>query len=257
MIRIEFLGTGTSHGIPVIGCHCPVCSSEDVHDKRYRSSILIRKGETSVVIDTGYEFRLQALRSGLDKLDAVLYTHSHSDHLMGLDDLRVFTDERKLPVYSFPSVLSSIERIFPYAFTDMPYKGVPRLERKEVAERESFSIGELEFQAIPLLHGCMRIAGYRFGSVAYFTDVSDILYEENKESFKGIKTLIIGGLRDKPHWSHFTFQQAVDNAKLIGAEEVYFTHISHATSHRDIEMRFAPYARPAYDTLVLEVDDER
>ena len=256
MIRIEFLGTGTSHGVPVIGCHCPVCSSSDPHDKRWRSSIWISKGDTSVVIDTGYEFRLQALRSGLDKLDAVLYTHQHSDHLMGLDDLRVFTDENKLPVYGFASILSSIENIFPYAFKEMPYKGVPRLEKRVVEEHSRFRIGELEFQAIHLMHGCMRIAGYKFGSAAYFTDVSDILDEENKEYLSGIRTLIIGGLRDKPHWSHFSFQQAVDNAKRIGAEKVYFTHINHSAFHHDIETRFSPYAHPAYDKLVLEVDDE-
>ncbi len=256
MIRIDFLGTGTSHGIPVIGCHCPVCSSSDDHDKRWRSSIWVRKGNTSVVIDTGYEFRLQALRAGIEKLDAVLYTHQHSDHLMGLDDLRVFTDDRKLPVYGFSQVLSSIERIFPYAFTDMPYKGVPRLEAVEVQEHESFRIGELEFTAIPLLHGCMRIAGYRFGSTAYLTDVSDVLFGENADYLAGIKTLIIGALRDKKHWSHFTFDQAIECGRMIGAEKLYFTHISHATSDAEINSRFAPYANAAYDTLSLEVDDE-
>lgn len=256
MIRIEFLGTGTSHGVPVLGCHCPVCSSSDPRDKRWRSSIWIRKGNTSVVIDTGYEFRLQGIRAGIDKLDAVLYTHQHSDHLMGLDDLRVFTNDEKLPVYGFEPVLSAIERIFPYAFTDMPYKGVPRLRKVSVGERESFRIGDIDFTAIPVMHGCMRIAGYRFGSVAYITDVSDIMYDENKECLDGIKTLIIGALRDKPHWSHFTFDQALEAGRKIGAEQLYFTHINHSTSQAEIESRFAPYAHGAYDTLVLEVDDE-
>ena len=147
MTRIEFLGTGTSHGIPVIGCSCPVCMSADPHDKRWRSSILITKDDTAVVIDTGYEFRLQALRAGITHLDGVLYTHQHSDHMMGLDDLRVFTDEHKLPVYGFPKVLADAERIFPYAFHDMPYKGVPRLEKHELKEHETFSIGSLSFTA--------------------------------------------------------------------------------------------------------------
>ena len=257
MTRIEFLGTGTSHGIPVIGCRCPVCASSDQRDKRWRSSVLVSRGSTAVVIDTGYEFRLQALRAGISKLDAVLYTHHHSDHLMGLDDLRVFTDERKMPVYGLPEVLSRIEGIFPYAFREMPYKGVPRLERREAEERRPFSVGDIEFIPVPVLHGCMRIAGYRFGSAAYITDVSDLLLDENMEVLRGIHTLIIGALRDKPHWSHFTFDQAVENARRIGAEEVYFTHISHATAHAEIESRYAPYARPAYDTLVLEVADER
>ena len=256
MTRIEFLGTGTSHGIPVIGCSCPVCMSADPHDKRWRSSILITKDDTAVVIDTGYEFRLQALRAGITHLDGVLYTHQHSDHMMGLDDLRVFTDEHKLPVYGFPKVLADAERIFPYAFMDMPYKGVPRLRKAVVREHEDFQIGDISFRAIPVMHGCMRIAGYRFGSAAYLTDVSDILYEENRESLNGIKTLIIGALRDKPHWSHFTFSQAIEAAERIGAEKVYFTHINHATSASDIESRFSPYASGAYDTLVLEVEDE-
>ena len=256
MTRITFLGTGTSHGVPVIGCHCPVCLSSDPRDKRWRSSVYIEKGSTAVVIDTGYEFRLQCLRSGIERLDAVLYTHQHSDHLMGLDDLRVFTGERKLPVYGFPHVLSGIERIFPYAFSDMPYKGVPRLEKRNVEEREHFSVGELSFTAIPVMHGCMRIAGYRFGNVAYITDVSDMLLDENMENLKGVRILIAGALRDRPHWSHFTFAQAVESGRAIGAEKVYFTHINHETAARDIESRFAPYAEGAYDTLTLEVDDE-
>lgn len=255
-MRITFLGTGTSHGIPVIGCHCPVCTSSDVHDKRYRSSILIEKDGTSVVIDTGYEFRLQALRAGIDSLDAVLYTHSHSDHLAGLDDLRVFTDDEKLPVYSTQSVLDSISRIFPYAFHDMPYKGVPRLKPAAIEEHGTFTIGSLSFTLIPVMHGCMRIAGYRFGSSAYITDVSDMLFDENERYLSGVRTLIIGALRDKPHWSHFTFEEAYAAAKRIGAEKAYFTHISHATLYSDINKRFAPYAESAYDNLVLEVDDE-
>lgn len=256
MTRIEFLGTGTSHGVPMLGCHCPVCSSSDSRDKRWRSSVWIQHGQTSVVIDTGYEFRLQALRAGIGKLDAVLYTHQHSDHLMGLDDLRVFTEEEKLPVYGSQAVLSAIERIFPYAFHDMPYKGVPRLEAVAVEERASFSVGDMTFTLIPVMHGCMRIAGYRFGSAAYITDVSDMLLGENAECLSGIKTLIIGALRDKPHWSHFTFEQAIDASRAIGAEKVYFTHISHATAFCDINRRFLPYAESAYDGLVLEVCDE-
>ncbi len=256
MTRIEFLGTGTSHGIPVIGCHCPVCRSSDSRDKRWRSSIYITQGNTHVVIDTGYEFRLQALRAGIEALDGVLYTHAHSDHLMGLDDLRVFTGKRKLPIYSSAAVLGTIEHVFPYAFKDWQYKGVPSIQPVEVDERVPFSVGEIEFIPIPVIHGAMRILGYRFGSAAYITDVSDIIIDENKEALAGVRTLIIGALRDREHWSHFTFSQAVDAAAQIGAETVYFTHMNHETSHADIERRFQGIAAPAYDTLVLEVDDE-
>ena len=256
MTRIEFLGTGTSHGIPVIGCHCPVCRSADPRDKRWRSSIYVTRGSTHVVIDTGYEFRLQSLRAGIESLDGVLYTHAHSDHLMGLDDLRVFTDKRKLPIYSSSATLSAIERVFPYAFKDWQYKGVPSLQPVEVVERMPFSVGEIGFVPIPVIHGAMRILGYRFGSAAYITDASDILMEENQEALSGVRTLMIGALRDREHWSHFTFSQAVEAAKAIGAEAVYFTHMNHETSHADIERRFRGIAAPAYDTLVLEVDDE-
>ena len=256
MTRIEFLGTGTSHGIPVIGCHCPVCRSSDPRDKRWRSSIYITRGDTNVVIDTGYEFRLQALRAGIERLDGVLYTHAHSDHLMGLDDLRVFSGKKKLPIYSSSSVLDTIERIFPYAFKDWQYKGVPALQPVAVKERVPFSIGEIVFVPIPVIHGAMRILGYRFGSAAYITDASDILLGENREALSGVRTLIIGALREREHWSHFSFSQAIEAAGSIGAEAVYFTHMNHETAHADIERCFAGAASPGYDTLVLEVDDE-
>ena len=255
MISVTFLGTGTSHGIPVIGCHCPVCSSQDPYDKRWRASLLLEKEGTKVVIDTGYEFRLQALRAGIDKLDAVLYTHHHSDHLMGLDDLRVFTEKEKLKVYGLESTLERIEGIFPYAFSTMAYKGVPRLEPMPVRERETFTVGALSFTPIPLLHGQLRIAGYRFGKAAYFTDVSDMLWEENEEALKGIETLIIGGLRKVPHWSHFTFEQAAQAGERIGAKEIYFTHISHETSDGEIRRLYSGRALPAHDMLRLEVEE--
>ena len=256
MTEITFLGTGTSHGVPVIGCHCPVCRSEDPHDKRWRSSVYIRRGNTHVVIDTGYEFRLQALRAGIEKLDGVLYTHAHSDHLMGLDDLRVFTKDRKFPIYALSDTLETIKSVFPYAFREWAYKGVPSLLPVMVEERVPFHVGEIEFIPVPVIHGMMRIAGYRFGKAAYMTDVSDILYEENKAVLDGIDTLIIGALRDRPHWSHFTFDQAVEAADRIGAEHVYFTHINHETAHAEIMRRYGSRALPGYDTLVVEVDDE-
>ncbi len=256
MTEIEFLGTGTSHGIPVIACHCPVCSSADPRDKRWRSSILIKRGCTSVVIDTGYEFRLQALRASIDSLDGVLYTHAHSDHLMGLDDLRVFSGHDRFSIYSTEPVLKTIEAVFPYAFRTWQYKGVPSLRPVTIEERRPFKVGEIEFVPIPVMHGMMRIVGYRFGKAAYITDVSDILYDENKEVLSGLDTLIIGALRSRPHWSHFSFDQAVEAADRIGAENVYFTHINHETSHNEIEQRYSGRAKPGYDTLKLEVRDE-
>ncbi len=255
-MKITFLGTGTSHGVPVIGCTCPVCRSSDPRDNRWRSSILIAKGNTQVVIDTGCEFRMQALRSGISRLDGVLYTHAHADHLMGLDDLRVFTVDRKLPVYGLESTLEKIRFAFPYAFSDYSYKGIPMLEMHPVEEWERFSVGDITFRTIPVMHGCLRIAGYRFGKAAYITDVSDILIDENRERLRDLDLLIIGALRKKEHWSHYTFSQALSAAEEIGARRVYFTHMNHETSHREIEELYSPRALPAYDTLTLEVDDE-
>ena len=255
-MRIAFLGTGTSHGVPVIGCGCDVCRSSDPRDKRMRSSILIESGSSSCVIDTGCEFRIQALRAGIMHLDGVLYTHPHADHLMGLDDLRVFSSDGRFPVYGLGSTMEKVRSIFPYAFSTLPYKGAPQLEARVVEEGESFSVGSLRFTLIPVMHGMMRIAGYRFGSAAYLTDVSDILWDENRERLSGVRTLIIGALRDRPHWSHFTFDEAIGAARLMGAEKVYFTHINHETKYSDIQRRFAPYAESAYDGLEIEVSDE-
>ena len=253
MIRITFLGTGTSHGVPVIGCSCPVCTSSDPRDNRYRSSILIEKDGTSIVIDTGYEFRLQCLRAGIKNLDGVLYTHDHSDHLMGLDDLRVFCRDKRLPVWSIESEMKSIENRFSYALSDMPGIGLPQLDAYYAEPYVPFRVGGIEAFAIPVMHGCKMIAGFRFGSFAYITDVSDIMLDRNAEYLKNLKVLVIGALREKPHATHYSFSEAIDAAGKIGAEEVYFTHINHSASHEYIERKYAGIAKPAYDGLVLEV----
>ncbi len=253
MMRITFLGTGTSHGVPVIGCTCPVCTSSDPHDSRFRSSVLIENDGTSVIIDTGYEFRLQCLRAKVNHLDGVLYTHNHSDHLMGLDDLRVFCRDRRLPVWSIRSEMEAIESRFAYAFSDMPGIGLPQLDACYAEPYEPFMIENIEFTAIPVMHGSKMIAGYRSGAFAYITDVSDIMLEQNAEHLRGLDVLIIGALREKPHATHYSFREAADVASAIGAEHVYFTHINHSSSHEHIRMAYKGIAEPAYDGLVLEV----
>lgn len=253
MMRVTFLGTGTSHGVPVIGCTCPVCQSEDPHDNRYRSSVLIEKDGTSIVIDTGYEFRLQCLRAGIMHLDGVLYTHDHSDHLMGLDDLRVFCRTSRLPVWGIRSEMEAIESRFSYAFSDMPGMGLPQLDANYAEPYVPFRVGNIEAMAIPVMHGQKRIAGFRFGAFAYITDVSDILPEQNKRYLKGLKVLVIGALRESPHATHYSFSEALAAADIIGAEAVYFTHINHSASHEYIKKAYAGRAIPAYDGLVLEV----
>ncbi len=254
MIKVTFLGTGTSHGIPVIGCPCERCHSSDPKDNRYRSSVLIEKDGTSIVIDTGYEFRLQCLRAGITHLDGVLYTHDHSDHLVGLDDLRVFCKTAHLPVYSIKSEMDLIVKKFDYAFADSQYDGIPKLDAKYAKPYEHFKIGELDIMAIPVMHGKKLIAGYRIENMAYITDVSNIQMNENAEYLKDLELLIIGALREEPHPTHYSFSQSLDAARKLKAKRVYFTHINHSQFNSYIENTYGPKgALPAYDGLVLEV----
>lgn len=271
-MRITFLGTGTSHGIPVLGCSCPVCTSSDEHDRRYRSSIMVEEKNTVIVIDTGYEFRLSALRAGLTRLDAVLYTHSHSDHLMGLDDLRVFTREHSLPIYGSGRTIEHISKVFDYAFSthDWPHEhvdkeeeeaimelkkhnyGLPLLSANVIEPYREFEVGDISIKALPVMHGMMEVFGYRIGAFAYITDVSQ-MSSRTLDEIKGVKVLVLGALRERRHPTHFTFKEAYEVARESGCSVCYFTHISHETSYAEINKRYAPLCLSAYDNMVLEV----
>lgn len=256
-MKITMLGTGTSCGVPFIGCHCPVCLSNDPRDKRLRSSILIEKGDTKVVIDTGYEFRLQALRAGIERLDGVLYTHTHPDHLAGLDDLRAFYREGKsVDVWGSEGSIEKIKTIFPYAFRPFSSDGLPHLSPHSVVPGIKFRVGELEFLPFSMIHGCRETIGYRFGRCAYVTDVSDIREEENLKYLMDLDVLIIDGLMENSHPSHYSFGEASEIGKKTGAKKVYFTHISHTMKHVDILQKYKGIAEPSYDTMTLEVDDD-
>ena len=256
-MKITMLGTGTSCGVPFIGCHCPVCLSIDPKDKRWRSSILIEKGNTKVVIDTGYEFRLQCLRAGIERLDGVLYTHTHPDHLSGLDDLRAFYREGKsLDVWGSENNIERIKTIFPYAFRPFAEDGLPHLTAHYALPGVPFRIGEIEFLPFSMIHGCRETTGYRFGKCAYVTDVSDIRGEENLKYLYGLDVLIIDGLMENKHPSHYSFSEAAEIGVKVGAKKVYFTHISHTMKHVDIEEKYKGIAEPSYDTMTLEVDDD-
>lgn len=250
---MTFLGTGTSHGVPVIGCSCPVCVSDDIKDKRYRSSLFIEDGDTSVVIDTGYEFRLSMIRSNKSKLDGVLYTHDHSDHIMGLDDLRVFTHDDRLNIYAGKKTLESLERKFPYAFSDDFYHGLPNLRANAIEERVPFKVGSIEFTPIRVKHGAVDSFGYIFNGVAYIPDVSDLNLDINMDLLRNVDLLIIGALRRKPHPTHFTFEEAYNAAKSINAKRVIFTHINHDLSYEDISSLYKGRAECAYDTLEIRI----
>lgn len=256
-MKITMLGTGTSCGVPFIGCHCPVCLSEDPKDKRCRSSILIEKGNTKVVIDTGYEFRLQCLRSGVERLDGVLYTHAHPDHLFGLDDLRAFyREEKSVDIWGGKETIDRIKTLYPYVFKPFSNDGLPHLSPHIASQGVPFLVGEIEFIPFFMTHGPMESTGYRFENCAYVTDVSDIREEENLKYLENLDVLIIDALMEKKHPSHLSFGEACEIGKKCGAKRVYFTHISHTMKHVDIERKYNGIAKPSYDTMTVEVDDE-
>lgn len=256
-MKITMLGTGTSCGVPFIGCHCPVCLSEDPKDKRCRSSILIEKGNTKVVIDTGYEFRLQCLRSGVERLDGVLYTHAHPDHLFGLDDLRAFyREEKSVDIWGSKGTIDRIKTLYPYVFKPFSNDGLPHLSPHIASQGVPFLVGDIEFIPFFMTHGPVESTGYRFGNCAYVTDVSDIREEENLKYLENLDVLIIDALMEKKHPSHLSFGEACEIGKKCGAKRVYFTHISHTMKHVDIERKYNGIAKPSYDTMTVEVDDE-
>lgn len=256
-MKITMLGTGTSCGVPFIGCHCPVCLSKDPKDKRCRSSILIEKGNTKVVIDTGYEFRLQCLRSGVERLDGVLYTHAHPDHLFGLDDLRAFyREEKSVDIWGGKETIDRIKTLYPYVFKPFSNDGLPHLSPHIASQGVPFLVGDIEFIPFFMTHGPVESTGYRFGNCAYVTDVSDIREEENLKYLENLDVLIIDALMEKKHPSHLSFNEACEIGKKCGAKRVYFTHISHAMKHVDIERKYNGIAKPSYDTMTVEVDDE-
>jgi len=259
---LTFMGTGTSTGVPTLGCNCAVCTSADPHDRRLRPSVLLRwrepdERERVVVIDTGPDFREQALRNGLTRLDAVFYTHSHADHIMGLDDLRplsftVFREGGPIPLYATPQAKAALERVFDYTFS--PHATYPNRARVELHELEERTrVHGAEFLRVPVMHGQMKITGYRFGRTAYLTDVSAIP-EASFERLMGLDTLIISALRHKPHPTHATLEQAVSWAQRIGARQTWFTHISHDLGHEETNRTLPDGIRMAYDGLSIPVD---
>jgi phosphoribosyl 1,2-cyclic phosphate phosphodiesterase len=254
-MRVRFLGTGTSFGVPAVGCGCAVCRSTDPRDFRFRASLLIESGGTVVVIDAGPEFRLQALRARISRLDALLLTHAHADHANGLDDVRPLTREGELPVYGNRETLAELRERFAYVFRKTQEGGgKPRVDFREAAG--PLRAGSLEFVPVPVEHGELPILGWRTGSFAYLTDASRIP-EPSFALLAGVRTLVVNGLRRKPHQTHFSIDQAIDAARRIGASETWLTHMNHETSHAGLEEYCAARgadvgARPAWDGLELE-----
>lgn len=250
-MRLTFLGTGTSHGIPVVGCRCSVCRSENPKNKRTRCGALLEIDGEKWLMDTPTEFRFQALREKLDRVDAVFYTHAHADHILGLDDLRIFTIHRPLPIYGSRQTLKTLQRMFPYAFSPPKQAGggFPSLTPHRV--RGPFSVGSREIIPLPVYHGKIRIFGYRIGSLAYITDASRIP-EATLKAAAGCRVLILNALRWFPHPTHLSLPQAMSIAEKIGAEKIYFTHICHNMEHEAVNAELPHGTELAYDGLSVD-----
>ncbi|AQG82278.1 MBL fold metallo-hydrolase [Spirosoma montaniterrae] len=251
---ITLLGTGTSSGVPLIGCDCDVCRSVDYRDKRLRTSAHIAVGGRSFVVDTGPDFRQQVLRLNLRQLDAVLYTHEHKDHTAGMDEVRAynFRQRQDIPVYGRPSVLTQLQREFAYVFTEHKYPGTPHIRLNEI-NNEPFDVLGVRIVPIEVMHHQLPVYGFRIGDFTYLTDLNYIA-EPELEKVYGTKILILDALQRQPHISHFTFDQAVALAERIGAHRTYFTHISHKLGlHRDVERELPPHIRLGYDGLQIRL----
>ena len=253
-MKLTFLGTGTSQGVPVIACGCEVCLSDNIKDKRLRTSVMIKSDTTNVVIDTGPDFRQQMLRENVHKVDAVVYTHEHKDHVAGMDDVRAFNFKFKadMPIYASESVQEALKREFHYVFSSFQYPGIPKVVLNTIDAESQFKIGDIPFQCIELMHHKMKVLGFRINDLVYITDVNHIEYKQ-LEKIKGCKTLIVSALRKEKHISHFSLDEAVDLANRMNAESVYLTHISHLMGKHNIVNDSLPkHIQMAYDGLSID-----
>jgi phosphoribosyl 1,2-cyclic phosphate phosphodiesterase len=255
-VKITVLGSGTSVGVPTVGCHCAVCSSTDPRDNRLRPSILISYGGYNVLVDTTPDLRTQALRAGIERLSAVLFTHAHADHMMGLDDVRPFNFRQSgdIPVYAAPDTMASIRRSFPYIFDGaQKVTNIPHIDPRLI-DGTAFDLFGLEFVPIPIFHGPQPIYGFRFGNAAYLTDHSEIP-ESSMELLRGLDVIFLDALRYKPHPTHSTVDQSIKTVEKLGVRRAFFTHIGHDLGHERAESMLPPHIRLAYDGLELLVGE--
>ena len=253
-MKITILGTGTSQGIPVIGCQCLVCRSENQLDKRLRTSILVQIQETAVTVDVGPDFRQQMLRWNVGKLNGALMTHEHNDHVAGLDDIRPFNfmARKNFPLYGLPRVLDDIERRFPYIFAAEKYPGSPSVDLIPVKPWTEINIGDLTVTALPVRHGKLNILGYSFGRVVYLTDVK-FLDDKVIDFISEVDVLIINALHHKTHHSHLNLDEAIEMIGRIKPGQTYLTHLSHHMGlHENINRNLPENVKLAYDGLTIE-----
>jgi len=253
-LKITFLGTGTSTGVPMIACECEVCTSKDTKDKRLRPSIMIESVSTTIVVDTTPDFRCQMLREKVKIVDAILFTHPHKDHIAGLDDVRAFNffSGKKMEIYANSLTEEALKREFGYAFADKKYPGVPNLNLNTIT-LDPFQIGDIDIIPIQVWHMKMPVLGFRFGKFTYVTDANRI-DEEEKEKIRGSEVFVVNVLRKQPHVSHFSLGEAIELVNGLGIPTVYFTHISHQLGlHQTIETELPENIHLAYDGLALDM----
>jgi phosphoribosyl 1,2-cyclic phosphate phosphodiesterase len=251
-LKVTFLGTGTSIGVPVITCDCPVCISSDPRDKRLRTSVMIETRGYAFVIDCGPDFRIQMLRENVANLDAVIFTHEHRDHIAGLDDVRAFNYvlNKKIDIYGTPQVMEAIRIEFPYIFSDARYFGAPQLTIHPIHE-QPFQIHGIEFIPIRVLHEKLPVTGFRIGDFTYITDASFIADEE-LEKIRGSRVIVLNALRNSKHVSHFSVGEAVAILQSLKPEAAYLTHLSHFVGlHEEVNRKLPEGIELAYDGLSL------
>ena len=239
-MEIEFLGTGTSTGVPQIKCSCPVCQSADPRDKRLRQSAIVRYRGRNILIDCGPDFRQQMLRASDDNIDALLITHIHYDHVGGMDDIRPYCQFGEINVYADPIARQGMLEMLPYCFAENRYPGVPAIGLHEIHAGESFRIGDIDILPVEVMHGRLPILGYRFGSFAYITDMKTI-EPDQLALLNGVETLVVNALRfDRPHHSHQLVDDAVAFARRVGARRTFLTHMCHDIGLHDVANRRLP-----------------
>jgi len=257
-MRVTFLGTGTSQGIPQIGCDCEVCRSENPRNKRLRPSVYLENGDACLLVDATPDFRTQALRANIRRVDAVLMTHTHADHVLGLDEMRVYCNRtgNKMPVYGSAHSVESIQRLFPYACTDKPaWPGLPRFELHTVEATQTVVISGVTVCPLPLQHGRSMAFGYLFDNgFAYVTDCK-VVPAGVIERIRGIPVLVLDALRYRDHPAHLTIEEACGVAQEVGAKLTLFTHLCHEAEHESVERGLPPSVRVAYDGMRIEVSN--
>ncbi len=253
-MTVTFLGTGTSQGVPIIACHCPICTSADPRDQRLRSAVMLSQNDRNVVIDTGPDFRQQMLRAQVQRLDGVVFTHEHKDHIAGLDDIRAFNyfQREKMNVYCTEAVEIALRREFAYVFSDFRYPGIPEIELHRITNAP-FEVAGMTLTPIEVMHMKMPVFGYRIGDFTYITD-ANYISEPEKEKIKGSKVLVLNALRREKHPSHYTLDEALALVEELQPEQTYFTHISHQLGlHEEVSKELPANVHLAYDGLTITI----